>query len=51
MKKKDEETKLLEKENNCLNKRLGEMDAVVNRQEQYPRRNCLLVHGIEEETV
>ena len=27
------------------------MDAVVDRQEQYSRRNCLLVHGIAEETV
>ena len=27
------------------------MDAVVDRQEQYSRRNCLLVHGIVEETV
>ena len=33
LKKKDEETKLLEKENNCLNKRLDEMDAAVDRQE------------------
>ena len=27
------------------------MDAVVDRQEQYSQRNCLLVHGIVEETV
>ena len=27
------------------------MDAIVDRQEQYSRRNCLLVHGIVEETV
>ena len=26
------------------------MDAVVDRQEQYSRRNCLLLHGIVEET-
>ena len=26
------------------------MDAVLDRQEQYSRRNCLLVHGIVEET-
>ena len=50
-KKKYEEIKLLEKENNCLNKRFGEMDAVVDRQKQYSRRNCLLVYGKEEETV
>ena len=35
LKKKDEEIKILETENNYLNKRLGEMDAVVDRQEQY----------------
>ena len=49
MKEKEEKIKLLEKENNYLNKRL-EMDAIVDRQEQYSRRNCLLVHGIVEET-
>ena len=27
------------------------MDAVVDRQEQNSRRNCLLVHGIVEETI
>ena len=27
------------------------MDAVLDRQGQYSRRNCLLVHGIVEETV
>ena len=27
------------------------MDAVVDRQEQYSRRNCFLIHGIVEETV
>ena len=26
------------------------MDTVVDRQEQYSRRNCLLIHGIVEET-
>ena len=51
LKEKDEEIKLLEKENNYLNKRLDKMDAVVDREEQYSRINCLLVHGIVEETV
>ena len=36
---------------NYLKKKEDEMDAVVDRQEQYSRRNCLLVHGIGEETV
>ena len=51
LKKKDDEIKLFEKENNYLNKRLEEMDAAVDRQEQYSRHNCLLVNGIVEETV
>ena len=51
LKKKDEEIKLLEKENNYLNKRVDEMDAVVDRQEQYLRRNCFLVNQIVEEIV
>ena len=50
LKKKDEEIKLLKKENSYLNKRVDEMDAVVDRQEQYSRCNYLLIHGIVEET-
>ena len=51
LKEKEEEIKLLEKENDYSNKRLDKMDAVVYRQEQYSRHNCLLVHRIVEETV
>ena len=51
MKKNKEAIKYLEKENSYFNKRLDEMDAVVDRQEQYSGRNCLLVHGIVVETV
>ena len=51
MKEKEEEIKLLEKENNYLNKMLDEMDAVVDTQEQYSKCNCILVHGIVEKTV
>ena len=51
LKEKEEEIKLLEKGNNYLNKRLDEMDAVVDRQEQNSRRNCRLVHGIVEDTI
>ena len=51
LKKKEEKIKFLEKENSYLNKRLYEMDAVIDRQEQYSWRNCLLIHGIVEETV
>ena len=35
LKEKDEEIKLLEKENNYLNKKFDKMDAVVDREEQY----------------
>ena len=51
MKKKEEEIKHLEKDNSYSNKRLDEMDAVVDRQEQYSKRNCLLVNGIVEQAV
>ena len=50
-KKKGEKVKFLKKENSYLNKRLDEMDALVDRQGQYSRRSCLLVHGTVEETV
>ena len=50
LKKKEEEIKLFKKENSYLNKRLDEMDAVLDRQEQYSRHNCLLIYGIVEET-
>ena len=50
LKEKDEETKLLEKVKNYLNKRLDKMDVVVVKQEQYSRRNCLLVEETTEDT-
>ena len=34
---------------NSLNTRLDKANRVLDRQKQYPRRNCLLIHGIEEE--
>ena len=51
LKKKEGKVKLLKKENSYLNKRLDEMDTVADRQEQYSRRSCLLVHRTVEETV
>ena len=48
---KKKKIKFLEKEINYLTKRIDQMDTVVDRQEQYSQRNCLLVHGIVEETV
>ena len=38
----------MRKENSYLTKRLEEMDAVLDRQEQYSRRNCLLINGVDE---
>ena len=34
---------------NGLNLRLNKADRALDRQEQYSRRNCLLIHGIGEE--
>ena len=46
--KNNEEIKSLRKENSYLTKRLEEMDAILDRKEQYSRRNCLLIHGVDE---
>ena len=44
----NEEIKSLRREISYLLKKLEEMDAVLDRQKQYSRRNCVLIHGIEE---
>ena len=36
------------RKNSYLTKRLEQMDAVLERQEQYSRRNCLLIHGVNQ---
>ena len=36
------------KENSLSTKRLEEVDAVLDKQEQYSRRNCVLIHGVDE---
>ena len=38
----------MRKENSFLTKKLEEMDAVLDRQEQYSKRDCLLIHGVDE---
>ena len=38
----------MRKENSYLTKRLEEIDAVLERQEQYYKRNSLLIHGIDQ---
>ena len=47
-KKKDEQIKCLQERVSFLENKNGEIEQQVNRQEQYSRRNCLLIHGIEE---
>ena len=44
----NEEIKSLRREISYLLKKLEEMDAVLDRQKQYSRRNCVLIHGIKE---
>ena len=48
IKNNNKEIKSLRKENSYLMKRLEEMDAVLDRQEQYSRCNCLLIRGVHE---
>ena len=48
IKSNNKEIKRLRKENSYLTKRLDEIDAALDRQEQYSRRNCLLIHGADE---
>ena len=33
-----------------MSKRLDDLDSAIDRQEQHTRRNCLLLHGTEEES-
>ena len=48
IKNNNEEIKNLGKENSLSTKRLEEVDAVLDKQEQYSRRNCVLIHGVDE---
>ena len=48
IKNNSKEIKAMRKENSYLTKRLEDMDAVLGRQEQYSRRNCVLIHGVDE---
>ena len=49
-KKKRQETKELKENISTLSKMLDDLDSVIGRHKQYSRRNCLLLHGIEEES-
>ena len=46
---KERETEKPKDNIGIFNKRLENMDTVIDRQEQYSRRNCLLIHGLEEQ--
>ena len=48
IKNNNEEIRSLKKENSYLTKRLEEMDVVLDIQEQYSRRNCILIHGVDK---
>ena len=47
---KDREIKERKQNIRTLSERLDDLDSVINRQEQYYRRNCLLLYGLEEES-
>ena len=47
---KKREIKELKENISTLSKRLDNFDSVIDWQKQYSRRNCLLLHGLEEES-
>ena len=47
-KKKDEQNKCLQERVSFLGNKNGDIEQQIDRQEQYSRSNCLLIHGIEE---
>ena len=49
-KKKEEKISNLENKVSFLNERVNELTTAIEKQEQYSRRNCLLLHGIQENT-
>ena len=51
MKKKEGKMKKIEELNGTvskMNKRIDELENKIDRQEQYSRQNCVLIHGIAE---
>ena len=48
-KERDQEVKNLKEEISRMSDEMKDLKKGVDRQEQYSRRNCLLVHGVEEE--
>ena len=47
VKEKDEQVKNLTERSKELKKKIEDLEIKQDRQEQYLRRNCLLLHGIE----
>ena len=47
-KEKEETINNLKGEVSYLSEKLGKMEKSIDAQQQYSRRNCLLLHGIEE---
>ena len=47
-KEKEETINNLKSEVSYLSEKLGKMEKSIDAQQQYSRRNCLLLHGIEE---
>ena len=48
-KERDQEVKHLKEEISKMSNEMKDLKKEVDRQEQYSRRNCLLVHGVKEE--
>ena len=47
-KKKDEMINSLEEKVLGLTEKVDKLSSLVDRQEQYSRRNCILIHGVKE---
>ena len=47
-KKKDERISSLEEKDLGLTEKVDKLSSLVDRQEQYSRRNCILIHGLKE---
>ena len=46
--KKEKEINELEEKTRKMDKKIDDLNRVIDRQEQYSRRNCILLHGVKE---
>ena len=46
--KKEEKINKLEEKTRKIDKKIHDLNRVIDRHEQYSRRNCILVHGVKE---